>query len=158
MEAGIKLYASSFSMVSLPVLFPFGPLGVSWSLTPTFSRRDSCVYFIVGLCKRHCLTRKSAKCEWVRDRIVRAAECVTNEMPVPGEKLNIVLMCIAPLMVPISRCAEHTNFVRPSPVFENFSFSAVPFTVEGIYMFYSVGCSLRPAILYFWPHGHPEKE
>jgi len=50
----------------------------------------------------------------VRDRIIRAAKCITNEMfPIPGEKLNIVLMCVVPLMVPILRSAEHIrNFVR----------------------------------------------
>jgi hypothetical protein len=29
----------------------------------------------------------------------RVAECVNNEMPIPGEKLNIVLMCVVPQMV-----------------------------------------------------------
>jgi hypothetical protein len=30
-----------------------------------------------------------------------------NSLPVPGEKLNIILMCVVPLMVPTLRSTEH---------------------------------------------------
>jgi len=40
-------------------------------------------------------------------------------LPIRGEKLNIVLICVVPLMVPILRSNEHiSNFVS-GPVFEN---------------------------------------
>jgi len=36
-------------------------------------------------------------------------------LPVPGEKLSIIMMCIMPLIVPILRSTEHIrNFVRSS--------------------------------------------
>jgi len=42
------------------------------------------------------------------DRIFRAKECITNEMlPIPVQKLNIILMCFTSLMVPILKCNEH---------------------------------------------------
>jgi hypothetical protein len=51
----------------------------------------------------------------LRDRIVRAAECITNEMLAnTWQKLNIVL-CVVPLMVPTVTSTEHIrNFVRYS--------------------------------------------
>jgi len=39
-----------------------------------------------------------------RDRIARAADALQMKcLPVPGEKLSIVLTCVAALMVPILR-------------------------------------------------------
>jgi len=44
----------------------------------------------------------------LRDRSVRAAECAAI-------KLNIVLLCVVPLIVPILRYTEHiSNFGRSS--------------------------------------------
>jgi len=38
------------------------------------------------------------------DRNIRAADYVTNEMlAIPGKKLNIILICLLPLMVPVLR-------------------------------------------------------
>jgi len=41
------------------------------------------------------------------DRIIRAAECVTNYMLA---KLNIVFMSVMPVMVPILRSTEHVRY------------------------------------------------
>jgi hypothetical protein len=48
------------------------------------------------------------------DRIMTAVAALPMKwLSVPGEKLNIILMCATPLMVPILRSAEHIrNFVR----------------------------------------------
>jgi hypothetical protein len=50
----------------------------------------------------------------LRGRIVRTADCITNEMLAnTWQKLNIALMCAVPLMVPILTSAEHIrNFVK----------------------------------------------
>jgi len=50
----------------------------------------------------------------LRDRIIRAAECVTSEMLAStGEKLNVVLMSVMPLMVPVLSSTDHIrDFVR----------------------------------------------
>jgi len=50
------------------------------------------------------------------NRIVSAAECVSNEILVSAcEKLNIILMRVMPLRVPIFRSTEHIrNFLRSS--------------------------------------------
>jgi hypothetical protein len=59
--------------------------------------------------------------------MVRAVECVTNEMPVPGEKVNIVLMCVMTLMASILRFIENIT-----SVFENTSISPSYSMVEDV--------------------------
>jgi hypothetical protein len=58
-----------------------------------------------------------------RNRAVRAAECVTNEM-FASEKLKIILMCV-PLMVSILRSKEHIRDFGRSSVqpYINFSYT-----------------------------------
>jgi hypothetical protein len=64
----------------------------------------------------------------LRDRIVRAAECVNNEMVViPGDKLNIVLMYVVPLMGPILRYTEHKKHSVSSNVWNCISTSPIYF-------------------------------
>jgi hypothetical protein len=47
---------------------------------------------------------------------VSFAECITSEtLPMPYKKLNIILTCVVPLMVPILRSTKHIrNFMRSS--------------------------------------------
>jgi hypothetical protein len=55
-----------------------------------------------------------------REKIVKYERCMTESselqsaspmkwLPVPGEKLNIVLICVVPLMVAILRATEHNT-------------------------------------------------
>jgi len=45
--------------------------------------------------------------------IIRAPVCVISDLlAVPGKKLNVILMCVVPLMVPILRSIKHIrNFM-----------------------------------------------
>jgi hypothetical protein len=53
----------------------------------------------------------------LRDRIVTAAECITNDMTATcGEKLSIVLLCVVPLMGPILRSTEYVRNLGTSSV------------------------------------------
>jgi len=99
--------------------------GVSWSLNrkkgthslaPLFSRLDSSGLFLLGACKREFIVEKCIM--WMR--------CVTKSsklqsafprkcLPVPVQKLNIVLMCVVPLIVSMLRSTEYVrNVVRSS--------------------------------------------
>jgi hypothetical protein len=53
-------------------------------------------------------------------------------LPIPFKKLNIILMCIMPLMVPILKSTEHIKTLR-DPVFENIPISPVHFMVEDMF-------------------------
>jgi hypothetical protein len=49
------------------------------------------------------------------DRIHQSCRVRYQCLPVPIQKLNIVLMCVVPLMVPTLKATEHIrNFVRSS--------------------------------------------
>jgi hypothetical protein len=61
--------------------------------------------------------------EW-RERTVRAA--------VPDQKLNIVLMCVVPLMVTILRSAEHTGNSLCGRVVENVSIYPIHLVLQEI--------------------------
>jgi hypothetical protein len=52
-------------------------------------------------------------------------------LPIHGEKMNIDLMCVVPLIVLIMRSTEHIKALL-CPVFENVSISPICFMVEDI--------------------------
>jgi hypothetical protein len=48
----------------------------------------------------------------LNNKIVRAAECITNVMLAnTGNKLNTVLMCVMPLVVPLLRSTGHERYI-----------------------------------------------
>jgi hypothetical protein len=90
-----------------------------WShwLVPTFSRFVSSGFFFWGFVKEIVYSEKHKM--WMSCMTEQSAE-LQNATPIKclsvhGEKLDIVLMCVVPLMVPILRSTEHIrNFVRSS--------------------------------------------
>jgi hypothetical protein len=69
--------------------------------------------FLLGFCGRHCLSWKSTKCKWVVWQLLELLSALPMKyLPVCGKKLNIVLMCVVPVMVPILIPTEHINFLR----------------------------------------------
>jgi len=84
--------------------------------TPSFSRFHSSGYFLREICKIHCLAWKSAKCEWVAWQQSELQSALPMKcLSAPVQKLNIVLMCVVPLIVPILMSTEHIRgFEMPS--------------------------------------------
>jgi len=72
-------------------------------LAPSFSRFDSNRFFFWVFVKDTFYREKVKNMNELRDRTVRAAGCLTNEMP----ETDIVLMCVVPLMAPALRPADH---------------------------------------------------
>jgi hypothetical protein len=97
------------------------------SLASSFPRFGSSAFFLLWVCKGHGLLRITAKSERVAWQ--NRQRC-TMRLQIPGKKLNIVLMCVLPIMVPILTSAEHTDFVRPSV--KNVSVSPIQFMVANI--------------------------
>jgi hypothetical protein len=56
-------------------------MNLEWdSFFGTHFRHNSSAYFLLGMCKIIVYCEKGENVNEMRDRIVRAAECVTNEM------------------------------------------------------------------------------
>jgi len=74
------------------------------SLAPSFSRFDSFGFFLLGVCKRQCLSWKSAKCEWGAWQTHQSCRVCNqwNAFQYPVRNW-ISSWCVAPLMVPILR-------------------------------------------------------
>jgi hypothetical protein len=67
------------------------------------------VFFLKTLCLEKCKIWMTCVTESSELQSPLPMKC----FPIPGEKLNIVLMCVVPLMVPILRSAKHiSNYVR----------------------------------------------
>jgi hypothetical protein len=119
------------------------------SLEPSFFRFDTSEFLLLGVCKGQCLSWKSAKCEWVVWQNYQS--CRVHSLPLkfltePGRKLNIILMCIMPLIVSTLRSAEYLrNFVMSS-VCKCINFSSILYGWIYHVLFY---CHLSPDTLYF---------
>jgi hypothetical protein len=100
--------------------------GASWSLDrkkgahslgPSFSRFESSGFFHLEVCKGHCLTWRSSKCEWVAWQLPELQSALPLQyLRIPGEELNTALMCVVPLMVPILRSMEHKGKGKVVPM------------------------------------------
>jgi hypothetical protein len=112
------------------------------SLAPTFSKFDSSEYFILKVCKRRCLLWKSAPNE-LRDRIVRAAECVNNEMlATTGQETEY----------PLDVCA-YWDYWRHTKLCEDQNLKMCRFLQYNVcvYIYIMFYCPLRPYIIYKTP-------
>jgi hypothetical protein len=117
-KAGVRFCAISFIVVTLPVLFRLNKVifyayargirqltSIPFCTPPPISRFDSLI-FILGIFKR-LFIMKRCKIRISCGTIVRAIKCVA--------KLNIVFMCVVPLMVHMLRFTELIrNFVVSS--------------------------------------------
>jgi hypothetical protein len=89
------------------------------TLAPSFSRLGYSGFLLLGVCFLKDIVYRGnlQNSNELRDRIVRAAECVTNEMLVSTctDTEYRLYVCVVLLVVPILRCTEHIrNFVRSS--------------------------------------------
>jgi hypothetical protein len=80
--------------------------------------------------------RKSATCKQVAWHLPELQSTLqVKRFPVHGEKLNIVLMCVIPLMVSILRSSGHIRNFESSSVWK-WLISPVYFMVEDILFYF----------------------
>jgi hypothetical protein len=66
-----------------------------------FSRHDSSLKFLFwGFVKDSAYQEKVQDMNESHASIIRAAECVTKDMLIPGKRISITLMCVVPLWCP----------------------------------------------------------
>jgi len=90
------------------------------------------------------------KCKIWMSCVTESSELQTTlpQNPMPGEKLNVTMMCVVPLMAPIERERERereregdlpsTWGTLWSPVFENVSISPAHFMAENVFYFITI--------------------